>query len=127
MLANDQVAESLHAMRASYGVWYDTGLTAPELASSTARQINAYTGSFTDPASANGLALATLLNERPIQELSGTDGLLRGQTVAGINGFIKERFPRPDRLLAVVVTPTAAALAADCIAKSRTQVASCRR
>jgi hypothetical protein len=79
------------------------------------------------PARANALLLGMLLNDRTIEEFKGYEQRVRSLTLAEINHLVAAKFPPADRLLTVVVAPSAEGLGADCRTRSLESVKSCRR
>lgn len=124
---NDKVAASLEAMRKTYAVWHAEGLKKTELTWSVTGRINTMERAFSDPQTANGLALGTVLAGLPIELLQTTKAFLHGLTDAHVNTFIKMNFPAPDQLVTVIVTPSALGIAAGCVVRALAEVSSCRQ
>jgi zinc protease len=131
-VANDSVAQAVLAMRRTYATWHADGITDAELKSAVARSISALAEGFKDPAGANNSALNTIMTDRPISDLHDYVTLMQALTVPDLNDLIKTQFPKPDQLLTVIVTPSAARLieagiTTDCVVRALADVATCKR
>jgi zinc protease len=131
-VANDQVAPSLLAMRRTYAGWHNEGVTATELSAVVARTSKATVDMLQDLAGANSLALDMMISDRPISDLHGYAALLEALTVPDINDMIRSTFPKPDQLLSVIVTPSAARLiqagvTVHCVVRSLDEIDRCKR
>lgn len=126
-IANDQVVPSLEALRRAYATWHNKGITEAELKAARARAINDFRSTFDDPSRANGLVLAMLLANRPVDQLLGYEARLAALSAQSVNGFILLKLPPVDRLLTVVVTPKADGLGADCVVRSLEAIETCRK
>jgi zinc protease len=131
-VANEQVAASLLAMRKTYATWVTDGVTEAEFKSSVSNAVNFAAGLFKDPAGANNTALNMLMSDRPITDLHGYTALMQALTVPDINDMIRNKFPKPDQLMTVIVTPSAARLVeagitADCVIRTLEELDRCKR
>jgi predicted Zn-dependent peptidase len=126
-VANDKARASLEAMRATYARWRLGGLTAAELEATKSRMATSIATAMAQPSRANALLLGTLLNGRTVEEFAGHEQRVRALTLDEINRLILANFPPVDKLLAVVVAPSAEGLGADCRARSLDGIESCRR
>jgi predicted Zn-dependent peptidase len=131
-VANDQVASSLLALRKTYATWQADGVTAAELAAVVTKNVNGMVGGLKDPASANNLALNTVLADRPISDLHDYAKLMMALTTPDLNDAIRTKFPKPEQLMTVVVTPSAARLieagiTVHCVISSLAEVEKCQR
>jgi zinc protease len=126
-VANDQVKPSLEALRQTYASWHGKGITEAELKAARSRAVNDLRSAFDDPSRANGLVLAMLLANRPVDQLLGYEARLGALTAQSVNEFILLKLPPVDRLLTVIVTPTADGLGADCVVRSIEEIETCRK
>jgi zinc protease len=131
-VGNEAVAPAVLAMRRTYATWHSDGITEAELKSAVTRAIGAVAEGFKDPASASGLALNTIMTDRPISDLHDYVALMQALRVPDLNDLIKTQFPKPDQLMTVIVTPSAARLieagiTTDCVIRTLADVATCKR
>jgi len=77
------------------------------------------------PATAAGLITAAL-HDFPDDFLTTYETRIRAYDIAAINADIRSKFPKPP-LTIVIVAPSADGLEADCIIKSREEIAHCPR
>jgi hypothetical protein len=69
---------------------------------------------------------------RPVSDMHDYVSLMQALTVPDLNDLIKNQFPKPDQLLTVIVTPSAARLiqsgiSADCVVRTLADIATCKR
>ena len=126
-VANEQVKASVEALRSTYDVWHQKGITAEELRATTARIVNDFRSAFDEPARANGMALGLLLANRPLDSMLGYESRMTKLKVEDVNAFIAGRFPAADNLLTVIVTPRGDGLGADCTVRALEEIERCRR
>jgi zinc protease len=131
-VANDQVAQSLLALRKTYATWHADGMTEAELKVGVTKAVNGTAGALKDPASASNMALGTIMGDRPISDLHDYDKLMMALTTPDLNDMIRNKFPKPDQLMTVVVTPSAARLieagvTANCVISSLAEIEKCMR
>ncbi len=126
-VANDQVKASVEALRSTYGIWREKGITAEELKATTTRVVNDFRSAFDEPARANGMALGMLLANRPLDSLLGYESRMTQLKLDDVNAFIAAKFPTTEQLLTVIVTPRADGLGADCTVRALEEIERCRR
>lgn len=131
-VANDQVAASLLALRKTYATWHADGVTEAELKAAVVKAMNSSAGALKDPASAANTALSTVMGDRPISDLHDYNKLIKSLTTPDLNDMIRNKFPKPDQLMTVVVTPSAARLieagiTANCVISSLAEIEKCMR
>lgn len=124
---NDKVKVTLEALKAVYATWREKGVTAGELKAVTSRLANDQRSALDDPVRANGLVVAMRLAGRPVEEIYSYESRLRALEWASLNRFIAEKFPAPEQLVAVIVTPRADGLGADCTIRSAEEAPRCRK
>jgi zinc protease len=130
-IANDQLAPSLLVMRRTYADWYTDGISQGELRATVNKLAGSLAATYKDPARINALALDTLLAERPIADLHDHNVLLQSLTVPDINDCITTAFPRPEQMMTVIVTPSAARLieagiTTHCVIRSLDEIDRCK-
>jgi predicted Zn-dependent peptidase len=126
------VAQSLLALRKTYATWYADGITEAELKVGVTKAVNGTAGALKDPSSASNMALGTIIGDRPISDLHDYDKLMMALTTPDLNDMIRNKFPKPDQLMTVVVTPSAARLieagiTANCVISSLAEIEKCMR
>jgi zinc protease len=126
-VANDKTKASLEAMRSTYSRWRLQGLTSAELKATQSRLATSIASAMEQPSRANALLLGMLLNDRTIEEFTSYEQRVRSLKLEEINRLVLANFPPVDNLLAVVVTPSAQGLGADCLARSLEGIETCRR
>lgn len=126
-IANDQVKPSLEALRQTYAAWQAKGITEAELKIARTRAVNDFRSAFDDPSRANGIVLAMMLANRPVDQILGYEARLAALNAQSVNEFILLKLPPVDRLLTVIVTPKADGLGADCVVRSLDEIATCRK
>jgi zinc protease len=131
-VANDQVAPSLLAMRKTYATWHSEGVTEAELKANAIKSVNGLAGALKDPAGANNMALGMIMADRPLSDLYDYSALMSALTVPDLNDMIRNKFPKPDQLMTVVVTPSAARLieagiTANCVVRTLAEIEKCPR
>ncbi len=124
---NDKVKATLEALRTVYATWRDKGVAADELRAVTSRLANDQRSALDDPARANGLVVAMRLAGRPVEDIYSYESRIRGVELAALNRFIAEKFPAPDQLITVIVTPRADGLGATCTIRSAEDAPRCRK
>jgi zinc protease len=131
-VANEQVATSLLAMRRTYATWYADGITDVELKAAVTKAVSGAESGLKDPGSASNRALTMIMSGRPISDLHEYNQLMSALTTSDINDTIRSKFPKPDQLLTVIVTPSAARLieagiTANCVISSLAEIDKCQR
>jgi zinc protease len=123
-VANDKAKDALAAIREEYARFVADGPTDAEFEALRAIFVQNYRERLRR---APGIA-ANLLNralyEFPDDDLAGDDRRLRGYERAAIETEIRAQFPKPP-LTTVVIAPSAAGLAADCVIRSAGDLARC--
>lgn len=125
-VANDQVAASVAALRNAYATWHKDGVSAAELKAVTSRMVTEARSALDDPSRANGLVIGMQMASRPVDDLYSYETRLGGLEREALNKFIAEKFPAPEDLVTVVVTPRADGLGATCIIRSLDEAGRCR-
>jgi zinc protease len=130
-IATDQLVPSLLAMRRTYATWHTDGITQGELRATVSKLAGGLAAAYKDPARINALALETQLAERPIADLHDHNILLQSLTVPDINDCITTAFPRPEQVMTVIVTPSAARLieagiSTHCVVRSLDEIDRCK-
>lgn len=126
-VANDQVNASMDALKRIYGKWREDGLTEPELRATTSRMVTDFRGALDDPTRANGLVIGMLLAGRPVKEIETYAQRVSSLERDAINRFIADKFPKPEELVSVVVTPRADGTGATCTIKLPAEATRCLR
>jgi zinc protease len=131
-VANDQVAASLLALRKTYTAWHADGVSDDELKAVVTKAVNGTAGAMKDPAGASNMALNTIMGDRPISDLHDYNKLMLALKIPDLNDVIRNKFPKPDQLMTVVVTPSAARLieagiTVHCVISSLAEVEKCQR
>lgn len=131
-VANEQVAASLLAIRKTYASWHLDGITDAELKAAVVKAVNGAGEGLKDPSGASNRALGTIMADRPISDLHNYNTLMMALTASDLNDMIRNKFPKPDQLMTVVVTPSAARLieagiTAHCVISSLAEIETCRR
>lgn len=125
-VANDQVKDSITALRSAYATWHSEGVTVDELKAASTRLITEFKSAFDDPARANSQAVGVLLSNRSVDELTSYDRRIAAITREQLNTFIANKFPAPEKLLIVVATPRSEGLGANCTVRSQDEIERCR-
>lgn len=126
-IANDQVKASVEALRSAYAKWRTEGLTDAELKSTKARTLTDFRGAFDEPTRANALVVGMQLASRGVDELYGFEARIAGLERSAVNRFVAERFPAPEQLLTVIVTPRGDGLGATCTIRAADAAERCRK
>ncbi len=125
-IANDQVKASIETLKTAYATWLDRGVTAAELTATTSRFTSDFRSAMDDPSRANGVVISLLLSNRAVDDIYTYEDRLKAMGQDSVNQFITAKFPRPDRLLTVVVTPKAEGLGATCVIKTFAEIETCK-
>lgn len=124
---NGQVKASIDALKGAYARWRGEGVTAAELSATTSRMITGFRDAIDDPSRANALVIGMQLANRDIADLYSYEARIGGTDMAALNRFIGERFPAPEKLITVIVTPSAEALGATCVVRTAEEAMRCRK
>ncbi len=124
---NGQVKASVEALKGAYARWRSEGVTQPELAATTSRMITGFRDAIDDPSRANALAIGMQLANRDISELYSYEARIRGIDRTALNLFLAERFPAPEKMITVIVTPSADGLGATCVVRAAVEAMRCRK
>ena len=124
---NGQVKSSVEAIRGTYAKWRSEGVTQAELDAATSRMITGFRDAIDDPSRANSLVIGMQLASREISELYSYESRIGGTDRAALNKFVTERFPAPEKLVAVIVTPSAEGLGATCVVRAAEEAMTCRK
>ncbi len=125
-VANDKSRDVLAAIRTEYSRYVAEGPTDVEIEPRKRIFINrAHEMLRRAPATAAGLITAAL-HDFPDDFLTTYETRIRAYDIAAINADIRSKFPKPP-LTIVIVAPSADGLEADCIIKSREEIAHCPR
>ncbi len=125
-VANDQVKASLDTLRTAYSTWRKAGVTPAELSSTRSRFLNDIRSAFDEPARANGMVLGMLLANRALEDLYTYDQRLAALGRDSVNQFIAQKFPAPEELLTIIVTPKAEGLDASCVVRALEEIDRCK-
>ncbi len=126
-VANPQVAATVEAMRGAYAKWRQEGVTAAELKATTTRMVTDFRSTLDEPSRANGLVIAMQLASRSVDEIYSYESRIAGLDRAALNTFIADKFPPPEKLVTVIVTPRADGLGATCTIRLAEEAPTCRR
>jgi len=125
-VANDKSRDVLAAIRTEYSRYVAEGPTDVEIEPRKRIFINrAHEMLRRASATAAGLITAAL-HDFPDDFLTTYETRIRAYDIAAINADIRSKFPKPP-LTIVIVAPSADGLEADCIIKSREEIAHCPR
>ncbi len=122
-VANDKVAVALAAMRAEYALFREKGVTADEIDPIKRRMVSGFPESMRRSGSASGLIRGAIQNGLPFDAPDRQIGWINAHTADGINAMLRERLP--DKLMVVIVAPSAEGLGADCVIKQLDELKTC--
>jgi predicted Zn-dependent peptidase len=125
-VANDQVKASVAALREAYTEWRRAGVTAAELEAVTSRLITEARSALDDPARANGLVIGMQMANRPVEDVYSYGTRIGQLDRETLNTFISKKFPSPEDLVTVIVTPNGDGLSATCIIRVLDEAERCR-
>ncbi len=122
-VANDKVGVALAAMRSEYALLRDKGVTADEIDPIKRRMTSGFPESMRRSSSASSLIRGAIQNGLPFDAPDRQIGWINAQTADGINTMVRERLP--EKLMVIIVAPTAEGLGADCVIKSLDELKTC--
>jgi zinc protease len=123
-VANDKAAAALAAIREEYDRFLTEGITDAELDPRKTLYLTSHRERVRQPASVAATVLSGSFYDYPDDYLATYEQRIRGYSRAAIEADMRAALPRPP-LTAVVVTPSAAGLAADCVIRGPEEIARC--
>jgi zinc protease len=123
-VANDKVVAALETMRQELKRFREEGVTAAEIDPIKKRMIAGRADAMRKAPSAASIIRGDLLNDQPADNADSFVTRVEAVTAGSVNELIKRHLS--DDMLTVIVTPSAAGLAADCVVTSLDAIKTCQ-
>lgn len=123
-ISTDRIKPALAALREEYERWRATGIEMRELDTVRTARIAGIRQARTQPANVAAALRDLAVQDLPLGDFDLAEARARDATPATVSAEISARMPAA--LVTVVVTPSATAIAADCVVRNAEEVAGCR-
>lgn len=123
-ISTDRIKPALAALREEYERWRANGIEQRELDTVRTARIAGIRQARTQPANVAAALRDLAVQDLPLGDFDLAEARTRDATPASVSAEIIARMPAA--LVTVVVTPSATAIAADCVIRNAEEVAGCR-